>query len=127
MDGEAIRNLIIVLAVLVANVPVVRRQWLEDREGAIKTIRLAVYYLVYIAVGIIVLLSSMPSQGGASDAKAVAGSLFMLGWVLLGVSWLIKAVPRYRPVPAWLLKPVGVLDIVALVTIAVTLPVLLFG
>lgn len=46
--------------------------------------------------------------------------------ILLGVSWLIKLVPKYKPVAPWLLRPVGPLDVIALAMIAASLPALLF-
>lgn len=124
MNWESLGKLALVVAVVAAQYPAVRRQWLEDRAGAIKTMRLLVYYFLYIAVGLAVLLGAF-HEGGASPAQAVAAGGFLLGWVLLGASWLIKLVPKYKPVAAWLLKPVGILDVIALAMIAVSLAVLL--
>jgi hypothetical protein len=123
MSWETIGQLSLVIAVIVAQWPAVRRQWLEDREGAIKTVRLLAYYFAYLGVGLLVLLGAI-HECGASQVKALAAAAFMLGWVLLGAGWLIKVVPRYREVPAWLLTPVGVLDALALAVIAVSLAVL---
>lgn len=116
--------LALMVAVIAAQWPGVRRQWLEDRAGAIKTLRLIVYYFVYIAVGLAVLVGAI-REGGAPERVALAGAGFMLGWILLGVSWLIKVVPKYKPVAAWLLRPIGVLDVIALLLIAGCLPVIL--
>ena len=112
----------LVIIVLAAQLPALRRQWLEDRAGAVKSWRLLAYYFLYLGVGLAVLLGAL--RNGGSEAAALAGMAFILGWVLLGVSTLIKVVPRYRPVPAWLLKPVGILDVVALAAIVPSLVVL---
>ena len=120
MDWATIGQLALIIAVIAAQLPAVRRQWLEDRAGAIKTLRLLAYYFVYIGVGLLVLLGTI-REGGASETEALAAVGFMLGWVLLGVSWLIKVVPKYRTVPAWFLEPFGILDALALVIIAVSL------
>ena len=53
------------------------------------------YYFLYIGVGFLVLLGTI-REGGASETEALAAVGFMLGWVLLGVSSLIKVVPNYR-------------------------------
>jgi hypothetical protein len=64
-------------------------------------------------------------RGRAPETVALAAVVFFLGWLLLGVSWLIKLVPKYKPVAAWLLKPVGPLDVIAYLLLAGSLPVLL--
>jgi len=107
MKQASITGLAAVIAVLVAQLPAVRRQWLEDREGAIKSLRLLVYYFAYCAAGIALLVSTI-REGGAGEDKAAAGVGFMLGWIVLSALWPIKLVPRYRSVPVWLLKPFGI-------------------
>jgi hypothetical protein len=124
MDWAAVGQPALVIAVIAAQWPAVRKQWLEDRAGTTKTLRLLLYYFLYVGVGLLVLLGFV-REGGASEGEALVAVGFFLGWLLLGVSWLIKLVPKYRAVPAWLLKPLGPLDIMALVVIAVTLAVLL--
>jgi hypothetical protein len=124
MSWETIGQLALVIAVIAAQWPALRRQWLEDRAGAIKTVRLLLYYFVYLGVGLFVLFGAI-GQGGASEAEALAATAFILGWVLLGASWLVKVVPRYREVPAWILKPFGILDAISLAVIAASLVVLL--
>jgi hypothetical protein len=116
-------QLTLVMFVLGAQLPALRRQWLEDREGAIKTFRLLIYYLIYVGVGIAILVGTAP-EGRGTDTQVLAGVGFILGWILLGGSWLIKVVPRYRQVPAWLLKPVGIPDVIGLAMVAVSLIVL---
>ena len=120
---KSIGLLALMVAVIAAQAPAVRRQWLEDRAGAIKTLRLFAYYFIYIAVGLALLLSTIRA-GGASEAQALAAVGFMLSWIALGAGWLIKVVPRYRTVPAWLLRPVTVIDGAALAVIAVAVAVL---
>jgi hypothetical protein len=113
------------VAIVIAQIPALRKQWLEDRAGAIKSWRLLAYYILYLIVGVVVLVAPM-REGGAPDYVAAAAVGFFLGWVLLGVSWLIKLVPKYKPVAPWLLQPIGPLDIIAIVLLAASLPVLLF-
>jgi hypothetical protein len=72
----------------------------------------------------VVLVAPM-RHGGAPDKVAFAAGVFFLGWLLLGVSWLIKLVPKYKPVAPWLLRPVGPLDVIAYLLLAGSLPVLL--
>ena len=117
MDRATIGEVALVIAVIAAQLPAARQQWLEDRAGALKTLRLLAYYFLYIGVGFLVLLGAI-REGGASETEALAAVGFMLGWVLLGVSSLIKVVPNYRQVPAWLLKPFGILDALALAMIS---------
>ncbi len=123
MDWATISQLALVIAVIATQLPTVRQQWLEDRAGAIKTLRPLAYYFLYVGVGLLVLLGII-REGGASETEALAAVGFMLGWVLLGVSWLIKVVPKHRTVPAWLLKPFAILDALALAVIAISLVVL---
>ena len=113
------------VGIVIAQIPALRKQWLEDRAGAIKSWRLLAYYFLYLSVGVVVLIAPI-RHGGAPPAVALAAIVFFLGWLLLGVSWLIKLVPKYKPVAAWLLKPIGPLDIIAIILLAVSLPVLLF-
>lgn len=124
MDWTTIGKLALVVAVIAAQWPALRKQWLEDRAGAIKTLRLLVYYFLYIGVGFLILIGFI-HEGGASEWEALTAVGFILGWLLLGVSWLVKLVPKYRAVPAWLLQPLGPLDIVALIVIVATLVILL--
>lgn len=125
MEWAALAQLALVVSVIVAQIPAVRRQWLEDRAGTKRTVKLLAYYFAYIAIGFGVLLSVIHG-GGRDPLGALAAVAFMLAWVLLGTSWLIKLVPRYRPLPDWVLKPYNVLDKLALATIAIAL-VVLFG
>jgi hypothetical protein len=124
MDWTTLAKLALVVAVIAAQWPAVRKQWLEDRAGTVKTLRLLLYYFLFLGIGLFVLIGFVP-EGGASKAESLAAVGFIFGWLLLGASWLIKLVPRYRTVPAWLLRPLGPFDIVALIVIAATLVVLL--
>ena len=100
------------VGIVIAQIPALRRQWLEDRAGAIKSWRLLAYYFLYLIVGVVALITPM-RRGGAPEYVTLAAVVFFLGWLLLGVSWLIKLVPKDKPVAAWLLRPVGPLDVVA--------------
>src|SRR5262245_16987600 len=87
--------LALMVAVVAAQAPALRRQWLEDRAGSIKTLRLLAYYFVFIGVGFAVLLSAIADGAeGRGDAGLVAAIAFILAWIALGAGWLIKVVPR---------------------------------
>ena len=103
---------IVVLAVLIANIPAVMRQWHDDRAGVIKTLWLVVIYLVYVALGIWLLLGVMAPVGtrGASVLFAIG---LLLAWIFYGALTLMRAVPRYREPPRWLMH-FGIADIVLL-------------
>jgi FtsH-binding integral membrane protein len=104
--------LIVVLAVLVANIPAVMQQWRDDRPGVIKTLWLAGIYLVYVGLGIWLLLAVM-APVGARDASVLFAIGFLLAWVFYGALTLMRAVPRYREPPRWLMH-FGIADIVLL-------------
>ena len=120
MNWETTGQLALMAAVIAAQLPALRQQWLEDRAGSIKSMRLLAYYFVYIAVGFGVLLTVI-RNGGRPDTEFVGAMAFVFGWILLGTSWLIKVVPRYRQVPQWLLQPVGPLDAAAFLLLALAL------
>lgn len=124
MSWQAFGQLAMILAVLVSVYPGVREQWARDRAGTIKTFRIFVIYMLYVACGLLVLLAAIGEGGTGDGAKVVAGTVFMMGWILYGASTLMKTVPRYRPLPDWLLEPFSIVDKVALTVILVTLIVL---
>lgn len=109
---EGLGVLIVVVAASVANIPALREQWRRDRPGSIKTIWMIGVYLLYVALGIGLLLLIAPREGGHED-KAPYVTLIVIGWVLYGALTLMRAVPRYREPPAWLMR-FGIADFVLL-------------
>lgn len=104
--------LIMALAIFLATLPKIRRQWIEDRAGTIKTLKLLVLYFLYAIFGIISLLFLIPSAG-TSEAKALALTGAFVVFLFYGLLILMRLVPRYREPPAWLMR-FGILDIALL-------------
>jgi hypothetical protein len=111
---EGLATLIVVVAVFIANLPALRQQWRTDRAGSIKTIWMFGVYCLYVGLGIVVLLLLAPKTGGqGGGGKALTLTGFMVGWIFYGGLTLMRAVPRYREPPAWLMR-FGIADIVLL-------------
>ncbi|ADJ25011.1 permease [Hyphomicrobium denitrificans ATCC 51888] len=84
------------------SIPPAVEQYRRDRKGFWQTLRWMGVYALYIAVGIGVLMLS--AEGPQPPTKAALATLFMLTWIAYGMVWLIRKVPRYRELPAWLDK-----------------------
>jgi hypothetical protein len=109
---EGLGVLLAVVAAFVANLPALREQWRTDRAGSIKTIWIFGIYLLYIGLGIVVVVLLAPREGGGED-KSLYLAGFGVGFILYGALTLMRAVPRYREPPAWLMH-FGVADLVLL-------------
>jgi hypothetical protein len=104
--------LVLVVAVLIANLPAVMQQWRSDRPGFIKTLWLMGIYALYVALGIGILLLLAPREGtGETKALLLAG--VVVGWIFYGALTLMRVVPRYREPPRWLMR-FGIADLVLL-------------
>jgi hypothetical protein len=110
---EGLGVLLVVVAAFIANLPALRDQWRKDRAGSIKTIWLFGLYCLYVGLGIVMVLLLAPKDGGRSQGKALLLTGFSLGFILYGALTLMRAVPRYREPPAWLMH-FGIADIVLL-------------
>jgi hypothetical protein len=110
---EGLGVLLAVVAAFIANLPALREQWRTDRAGSIKTIWMFGLYLLYIGLGMVVVLLLAPKTAGEGGHKALYLTGFMVGFILYGGLTLMRAVPRYREPPAWLLH-FGIADIVLL-------------
>jgi len=110
--------LLVVLAVLVANMPAVVQQWRADRSGSIKTLELLIAYLVYCALGVALIILIVPEGGTGEghDDKALELTGVAFGWIMYGGLTLMRVVPRYREPPRWLMR-FGIADVVVLVLI----------
>lgn len=84
------------------SIPPAVEQYRRDRKGFWQTLRWMGVYALYVAVGIAILTQS--ADGPQPPAKAALATLFMLTWIAYGMVWLIRKVPRYREVPAWIDK-----------------------
>ncbi|MGD9866772.1 MAG: hypothetical protein AB7U38_02110 [Hyphomicrobiales bacterium] len=119
MTASEIGLLLMSLLVLLRTLPAVRRQWREDRPGFYKTLRMMGFYALWCGFGLWLLfaVASPPGPDAVPPGKegksfAIAG--LAIGWVGYGALWLIRLVPRYTTVPAWLLRPFGIPDLVLL-------------
>jgi len=110
---ESLGVLAIVVAVLVANIPAVVQQWRADRPGVIKTLWLMGAYAIYVALGIAGLLLLVPEAPPGPEVKPLLLTGAMVAWILYGALTLMRAVPRYREPPGWLMR-FGIADIVLL-------------
>ncbi len=117
-------TLALVLVVLVKALPAARKQWQEDRAGAIRTAKIAGLFIVYWAAGLFLGTSLIPAHGGPESTIIALLLIFVFGWVLYGALWLLRLVPRYRELPEWLLRP-GVADAVIVAPVAVSVVALL--
>jgi hypothetical protein len=104
-------GLALVLASLIGIWPAVRRQWSEDRAGSIKTIKFFLAFMAYCVAGagIVMLLADRASLAPESVANLVALMGFILSWIFYGGFWLVRIVPRYRELPAWVDR-IGAVD-----------------
>ncbi len=84
------------------SIPPAVEQYRRDRKGFWQTLRWMGVYALYVAVGIAILM--LPVDGPQPPAKAALATLFMLTWIAYGMVWLIRKVPRYRELPAWVDK-----------------------
>ena len=110
---EGLGVLLVVVAAFVANLPALREQWRTDRAGSIKTIWLFGLYCLYVGLGIVILLLLAPKTGGEGGDKALLLTGFSVGFILYGALTLMRAVPRYREPPRWLMH-FGIADIILL-------------
>lgn len=125
MGWYALLQAALVVVLVVAQLPSLRRQWLETPDESARGLRIAAYYLAFIGVGMLILISSLVNAASHQHAL-IAGIVFFLGWVVLGISWIIKVAPKpATPQTPRIVQPLNALDIVAIVTIAVSLPYLL--
>ena len=93
-------GLILVLYIVARWFPACREQYRRDRAGFWKTVRLFAVYLVFLFVNIAVMLW-LVSGPAPSPARAVAAGAFGLGAIFYAGFWLMRIVPRYRELPAW--------------------------
>lgn len=92
----------IVMAIILTSammLPALRQQLRTDPAGVIKTLKLAGVYLLYVIAGIAFVLLRVYFN---PHTNGLAVMVFLLAWILFGVLWLTRTVPRYREIPGWI-------------------------
>jgi len=84
----------------VLSIPPAVEQYRRDRKGFWQTVKWMGVYALYVAIGLAILVLS--ADGPQPPLKAGLATLFMLTWIAYGMVWLIRKVPRYRTLPAWI-------------------------
>lgn len=87
-----------------------------DPAGFRKSLKIAGAYVVYCGVGIALVLWRVDAN---PDTNGLAVLVFLMAWILFGVLWLARLVPRPKKLPAWVDR-FGVLDWILLAAIAVS-------
>jgi hypothetical protein len=124
LDLAGLSKIVLFLAVVVATIPALRRQWRNDRAGFIQSVKAFAAFLLYCAIGIAILLALVPEPqppGARREVLIFALIAFLLGWIFLGALWLARLAPRYQDVPAWVDHRFGPVDLALIATIAVSL------
>ena len=91
---------ILVVSSLVGVLPAVIDQYRRDRAGFWKTVRLFGVYLVFLFANIGVMLWLLSGEK-PSAARAIAAGVFGIMAIFYAGFWLVRIVPRYRELPAW--------------------------
>ncbi len=107
-------SLISILLGFVAAVQDAANAWRQDRGAVLKTLPLMAVYLVYGAAGIYIAIRLL--DGPQPSDRAAALTAFLLSWILFGVVWLMRIVPRTGPLPSWIGERFGTADVVLLLT-----------
>lgn len=115
--GESLTLMSVILAMAMV-LPAAREQLRTDRAGVMKTLKLAGLYLIYVIAGIAFVLLRVAYD---PHTNGLVVMVFLLAWILYGVLWLTRTVPRYREIPGWIDKRFTLLDWVLLAVIAVSL------
>lgn len=105
------------ILVVIRSVPAIRQQWRNDRRGTILSFLLVPLYIAYSLAGVWLLFRIAPSQP-VPGTVALGAVAFLIGWVTIGTSWLIKLAPKYTRVAPFLLRTIGPVDIAGLTLVA---------
>lgn len=114
MSGTDLGLLLLMAMVLLRTLPAVRHQWRSDRKGFLKSVGLLVLFMLWCIAGAVLVIAFAPPPGTATSRQTLAATGVVLALILFGGLWLIRLVPHYRPVPPWLLRPLGVPDLLVL-------------
>ena len=93
-------GLILVVYSVARLYPACREQYRQDPAGFWKTVRLFGVYLVVLSanIGVMVWLLSGHKPGAA---RALAAGVYGIAAIFYAGFWLVRIVPRYRELPAW--------------------------
>lgn len=105
MDYVELLKVIVLLVAVVTGVLKLTAAWRSDRAGTITGLRLAALYMAYCVLGIGIAVALL--DGPQPQDKALALTAFLLAWIMLGVLWLARAVPRTSPLPSWIGRHYG--------------------
>ena len=75
--------IVVVIAVLIANMPAVMQQWRTDKAGAVQTLWLAGAYVLYVGLGIWFVLGFM-APVGAQGGNALLAVGLLVSWIFYG-------------------------------------------
>lgn len=126
MDWSALILAAAFILVVLRSVPAIRQQWRIDRRGTILSFLLVPIYIAYSLVGVWLLFRIAPAQP-VSETVALGAVAFLIGWVTIGTSWLIKLAPKYTQVAPFLLRTIGPVDFVGIGLVAAGLWAILTG
>ena len=115
---------ILAVSSLVGVLPAVIEQYRRDRAGFWKTARLFGVYLVFIFANIGVMLWLVSGEK-PSAARAIAAGVFGIMAIFYAGFWLMRIVPRYRELPAWVDRYPSGIDYTFWGTLIVTLAIAL--
>ncbi|MDQ8698902.1 hypothetical protein [Hyphomicrobium sp. LHD-15] len=130
LDLTSLSKVILLLAVFATAVPALRRQWQTDPAGFLKSAKVFAGFLVYSAIGIVILLALVPDPtppGSRHTVLVFALIAFLLGWIFLGALWLARLMPRYQHLSAWVDNRFGPVDLTLIATIGLGLLVRFFA
>ena len=102
-------GLVLAVVTLVGVLPAVIRQYRTDRAGFWKTARQFGLYLAYLAIVIGAMLWLVSGEK-PSATRAMAAGAFGVTAIFYGALWLMRLVPRYRELPAFIDRFPGALD-----------------
>lgn len=118
-------GLVIVLGSLVGVIPGVVEQYRKDRAGFFRTLRLFAAYMLYVVAGLFVVTTQLTDA--PSGRLAGAAIVFLIAYIFYGGLWLLRRVPRYRELPAFIDRFPGTMDYIFWAVLAATLAMALFG
>jgi len=125
MDWLVPLQLAVAALLVLAQFPAIRRHWLENREEAARGWRIAGYYLAFCITGLVIVIGALISAAKPTHTF-LAGCVFFIAWIVLGVSWMLKVSPKPKTSGApRIVQPLHAIDILAMVVIALSLPFLL--
>jgi hypothetical protein len=102
-------GLVLAVVTLIGVLPAAIQQYRTDRAGFWKTARQFGLYLAYLAIVIGVMLWLLSGEK-PSVARAMASGVFGVTAIFYGALWLMRLVPRYRTLPAFIDRFPGGLD-----------------